>query len=103
MNKFLNRKSAFIVLFVSMSAPSLASVPLGTCPDLGQISVFIPELMESDSPSWAGFAYALLPRDANGDGYACAVYRCTPCPPNAQKCNQVCNWTGPLSDNDVPF
>ena len=103
MSNIIPRKSAFIVLLVAISAPSMASVPIGMCPEEGQFSVFIPDLMESDSPSWAGFAHALLPQDANGDGYACAVYRCTPCPPNAKTCNQVCNWTGPLADNDVLF
>ena len=103
MKKFLIRNLTFIVFLLSMSAHAEPIIPLGMCPEEGQLSVLISELMESESPSTAGFAHALLPQDVNGDGYACAVFRCSPCPPNAKVCNEVCNWTGPLSDNDVPF
>ena len=98
MSKILLRKFAFIILLVSMSAPSIAT-PLGACPD-GAGLVDISLLMNSGGQPAAGFSYALLAKDANGDGYACAVFRCTLCPPKAQRCNLVCNYSGPLSDND---
>jgi hypothetical protein len=98
MNKILVRKFAFIILLVSMSAPSMAT-PFGDCPE-GTGLVDISQLMNSGGQPAAGFSYALLAQDANGDGYACALFRCALCPPKAQRCNLVCTWSGPLSDND---
>jgi hypothetical protein len=84
----------------TLTAENLNCEPLGMCPEESPSLMNIAEMMQSDTPSYAGFAYALLQQDANGDGYACALYRCSPCPPKAQFCHEVCNPTGPLSDND---
>lgn len=99
MNKILIKAFASFVLLVFMSAPTMASIPLGECPE-GRPPIDISLFINSETPGMVGFGYALLAKDANGDGYACALFRCAPCPPNAQRCNLVCTWSGPLSDND---
>ena len=100
MSKILLRKFAFIVLLISMSATSVASEPMGMCPDESPSLVNIVDMLESGSPSYAGIAHGLLQQDVNGDGYACALFKCTLCPPNAHHCVLICNYRGPFSDND---
>ena len=55
---------------------------------------------EPSAPEGSYERYSAI--DKNGDGYICLpVYKCTVCPPNAQRCNLVCNFVGPAKDNEI--
>jgi len=87
------------------SEPVVAAEPVGACPTFNnQLTalVYIADLQQSNStPAEKGWARVLTKMDENQDGYACALVRCTPCPPTAQRCNIRCEFVGPPMDNDV--
>ena len=102
--KSLLKKFALVALSFFMLAPSMANnIPVGMCPEQNQYLILISDYLAYESGYLFGFAHVLLTKDINGDGYACAVYRCNPCPPNAKVCNEVCTFTVPITDNDAPF
>jgi hypothetical protein len=53
-----------------------------------------------ESPEWEdqGWMARFIQADDNEDGWVCATYRCTMCPPKAKRCNLVCHWIGPVTD-----
>jgi hypothetical protein len=82
----------WITLFFS-SALAFAVPPHG-----GECVLLDYTQMEYPPDGWyPRFAHA----DQNEDGYICTpTYSCTVCPPNAQRCTLVCNFIGPVRDNE---
>jgi len=102
MKEKIGQLSLLLGLLVAFSAgPLLAADPVGTCPDTSSSLIEIANLMQAPEKHLSQKAYILLKWDSNGDGYACANFKCTLCPINAPYCHQHCSVYGPFSDNDL--